>query len=178
MPEGEGFSGLVGVHLLHQCAFVRGDAFAFGAGGVPGVNEALSVFRFSLGHAKYGISSGDLIGAALGPALPQLIAGSDFLARLNAAGDTRPGVAYTTITTRFDEMIQPHTNEFLRGPGAVNHVIQDLCPANMIGHMNLPYDQFTQDLIIATLDPSAPAPVCRPVALGTGILELMIVSNS
>lgn len=75
-------------------------------------------------------------------------------------------------------MIQPYTNEFLRDPGARNVLIQDLCPQNMIGHMNLPYDRFAQDLIIETLDPSAPAPVCQPVALGTGIAELAIVSNS
>lgn len=120
----------------------------------------------------------ELIASALGPALPQLIAGSTFLASLNDGGDTVPGVDYTTITTRFDEMIQPHTNQFLLGAGAENLVIQDLCESNMIGHINLPYDRFTQDLIIQTLDPSAPAPRCEPVPLGFGIPEMMIVSNS
>ncbi|WP_235174886.1 esterase/lipase family protein [Tomitella biformata] len=119
-----------------------------------------------------------LIGAALGPALPELIVGSEFLTRLNAGGDTGRGVDYTTISTRYDEMIQPYQNQLLRGPGATNLVIQDQCPANLIGHMSLPYDAFTQDLIIQTLDPSAPEPVCQQVPLGTGMLELMIVSNS
>lgn len=155
-------------------------------GGAEVVGQWVGLASPTYGGTFYGVGKlvsmipggNGLIGAVLGPALPQLIAGSEFLERLNADGDTRPGVEYTTITTRYDEMIQPYTNEALRGPGARNILIQDLCPENMIGHMNLPYDAFAQDLIIETLDPSAPAPVCRPVALGTGIIQLAIASNS
>lgn len=155
-------------------------------GGAAQVDKWVGLASPTYGGTFYGVGAlaaaipggNGSIGAMLGPALPELIVGSPFLAELNAGGDTRPGVDYTTITTKYDEMIQPYTNEFLTGPGARNLVIQDLCPANMIGHMNMPYDRFTQDLVIQALDPTAPAPQCEPVALGTGILELMIVSNS
>lgn len=155
-------------------------------GGAQHVDKWVGMASPTYGATFYGVGSlvaampggRELIGAALGPALPELIVGSALLAQLNADGDTRPGVEYTTITTMFDEMIQPYSNQFLTDPGAENLVIQDLCPANMIGHMNMSYDRFTQDLVIHTLDPSAPAPNCQPVPFGTGILELVIVSNS
>lgn len=155
-------------------------------GGAEHVDQWVGLASPTYGGTFYGVGAllskipggNGSIGTMLGPALPELIVGSPFLTELNADGDTRPGVRYTTITTKYDEMIQPHTNEFLTGPGATNILIQDLCPANKIGHMNLPYDRFAQDLVIQTLDPTAPAPVCEPVALGHGILDVMIVSNS
>lgn len=155
-------------------------------GGAEHVDQWVGMASPTYGGTFYGVGAllsaipggNGSVGALLGPALPELIVGSPFLAELNADGDTRPGVRYTTIITRYDEMIQPYTNEFLTGPGATNVVIQDLCPENKIGHMNLPYDRFAQDLVIQALDPSAPAPVCEPVPLGHGILDVMIVSNS
>ena len=53
-------------------------------------------------------------------------------------------------------------------------VVQDLCPQNLTGHFNMPYDNFTLSLIRQTLDPDhyGLAP-CVPVALGTGIPEVI-----
>jgi len=111
-------------------------------------------------------------------AISQQMQGSPFLAALNAGGDTVPGVGYTTIGSRFDEMIQPHTNIALRDPGATNLLIQDLCAENRGGHFNMVYDPFALGLVVRALDPTAPAPQCRPVPLGTGILDMIVVSNS
>ncbi|MFC9516832.1 esterase/lipase family protein [Nocardiaceae bacterium NPDC056970] len=111
-------------------------------------------------------------------AISQQMQGSPFLAALNAGGDTVPGVRYTTIGSRYDEMIQPHGNIALRDPGAKNLLVQDLCAENRGGHFNMVYDPFALALVARELDPAAPAPVCRPVPLGTGILEMIVVSNS
>ncbi|EGD26080.1 triacylglycerol lipase [Prescottella equi ATCC 33707] len=111
-------------------------------------------------------------------AISQQMQGSPFLAALNAGGDTVPGVRYTTVGSRYDEMIQPHTNIALRDPGATNLLIQDLCAENRGGHFNMVYDPFALGLVVRALDPSAPAPPCRPVPLGTGILDMIVVSNS
>lgn len=200
VPIAEGSAQLAGVvdqvRARTGAATVDLVAFSQGAavarhyvniqGGAAHVDKWVGLASPTYGSSFYGVGAllaaipggNGLIGALLSPALPELIVGARFLAELNAGGDTRPGVRYTTISTKFDEMIQPYTNQFLTGAGATNLVIQDLCPANMIGHMNLPYDRFTQSLIIRVLDPSAPAPLCEPVALGTGMLELAIVSNS
>ena len=106
-------------------------------------------------------------------AVVQQAQGSDFLAGLNGPADTVPGVEYTTIGTRFDEMIQPYTNIALRGPGATNIVVQDRCPANKTGHMNMVYDPYTLGLVLQALDPATPAPACTPVPLGTGMIGMI-----
>jgi hypothetical protein len=89
-----------------------------------------------------------------------------------------PGVAYTTIGTRVDEVIQPATNVALRDAAAVNLVVQAGCPVNQSGHFRLPYDDYTIGLAIAVLDPALPAAACTPVALGAGILEMVISENT
>ena len=120
----------------------------------------------------------DLI-SSLTPALTDQIVGSAFLTKLNAGGDTVPGVRYVTVGSRVDEMIQPFSNIALRGAGAENLVLQDLCADNLTGHFHLVYDPFVQQLLQRVLDPvRAPAPVCAPVPLGTGIPEVIIAGNS
>ncbi len=41
--------------------------------------------------------------------------GSEFDQRLDAGGDTVPGVRYTTIVPRDDELVTSYTNQFLTG---------------------------------------------------------------
>uniref|UniRef100_UPI0002F0742A esterase/lipase family protein n=1 Tax=Nocardia higoensis TaxID=228599 RepID=UPI0002F0742A len=105
--------------------------------------------------------------------------GSPTMLALNEGGDTVPGVEYVTIGSRVDEMIQPFDNIALRGEGARNIVLQDLCPQNLTGHFHMVYDPYVRDLLLTVLDPGhAPEPVCVPVALGTGIPEVIIAGNS
>ncbi|MFI6866360.1 esterase/lipase family protein [Nocardia sp. NPDC050406] len=116
---------------------------------------------------------------ATSTAAVQQAAGSPFIEALNAGGDTVPGVRYTTIGSRVDEMIQPFDNIAVRGAGATNLAIQDLCPANLTGHFHTVYEPFVHQLLVNTLDPEhATAPVCAPVALGTGIAEVVLAAHS
>ncbi|WP_236573401.1 esterase/lipase family protein [Streptomyces sp. GS7] len=71
------------------------------------------------------------------PAVTEQESGSPLLRRLNAGGDTVPGVRYTVIATRYDEMITPHRSEFLHGSDVHNVVLQDLCPLDVSGHGSL-----------------------------------------
>ncbi|MFF8898325.1 esterase/lipase family protein [Streptomyces lydicus] len=71
----------------------------------------------------------------LTPGLTDQIAGSDVLNRLNAGGDTVPGVHYTVIATKDDEVVTPHTSGFLDGPDVHNVLLQDLCPADRSEHV-------------------------------------------
>jgi hypothetical protein len=59
----------------------------------------------------------------------QFLVGSDFLNNLNAGGDTVPGVQYQFIASKYDEVVTPYTNGFLRdnSPAVKNIVLQDLC---------------------------------------------------
>ncbi|MEU6081078.1 alpha/beta fold hydrolase [Streptomyces sp. NPDC047108] len=69
------------------------------------------------------------------PGLADQIVGSDFLTKLNEGGDTVPGVRYTVIATRYDEVVTPYRSQFLSGPNVRNVLLQDLCPLNISEHL-------------------------------------------
>jgi len=155
-------------------------------GGAAAVHRWVGVASPSYGGTFYGLGpiaeqipgASDIVAEEFSIALVQQAQGSELLTELNNPTDTVPGVDYTTIGTSVDEVIQPSSNVALHGPGAVNLVVQDLCPQNLTGHFNMPYDNFTLSLIRQTLDPDSYglAP-CVPVALGTGIPEVILESN-
>ncbi|GEB51200.1 MULTISPECIES: esterase/lipase family protein [Streptomyces] len=71
----------------------------------------------------------------IAPSLLQQKEGSAFLKKLNEGGDTVPGVSYTVITTRYDEVVTPYKSQFLDGPDVKNVLLQDLCPLNISEHV-------------------------------------------
>ena len=75
-----------------------------------------------------------VIGTACPSCVEQFV-GSDFNRRLDAGGDTVPGVRYTTIVSRLDEVMTPVSNQFLTGPDVRNVVVQDLCPLDVSEHV-------------------------------------------
>jgi triacylglycerol esterase/lipase EstA (alpha/beta hydrolase family) len=103
------------------------------------------------------------------PACSQQLAGSAFLARLNAGGDTVPGVSYTVIESRNDEVVTPYTSAFLSGPGVTNITVQDQCAADQSDHLEIAYDPVALADVLNALDPAYPVPVpCVPVLPLTG----------
>lgn len=95
----------------------------------------------------------DLIGTAC-PACVDQVVGSDTLTRLNADGDTMPGVSYTVIATRYDEVVTPYNSQFLSGPGVHNVLLQDLCPANIPDHALIAFDLVALHEVRHALDPA------------------------
>jgi triacylglycerol lipase len=92
-------------------------------------------------------------------------AGSAFLTRLNAGGDTLPGVNYTVIQTRYDEVVTPYTSAFLSGPRVTDVTLQDRCPLDLIEHVAIIYDPVTLQWVVDALDHAGLAepgfsPVC------------------
>ncbi|MGW2329439.1 esterase/lipase family protein [Streptomyces sp. NPDC001700] len=75
--------------------------------------------------------------AKAAPGLRDQVAGSDLLNRLNAGGDTVPGVRYTVIATRYDEVVTPYRSQFLTGPDVKNIVLQDLCATDLSEHLTI-----------------------------------------
>ncbi|WP_424214520.1 esterase/lipase family protein [Streptomyces sp. BI20] len=71
------------------------------------------------------------------PGVADQIAGSPFMTRLNAGGDTVPGVDYTVIATRYDEVVTPYRTQFLDGPNVRNVLLQDLCPVDLSEHVTI-----------------------------------------
>ncbi|WP_405674397.1 lipase family protein [Streptomyces sp. NBC_01511] len=100
-----------------------------------------------------------------GPAAKDQTVGSDVNARLDAGGDTVPGVRYTTVVTRTDEVVTPYRQQYLAaGPGAPvdNLTLQDACPVDMSAHLGVAYSTVMYRLVLNALDPANTRPVsCR-----------------
>ncbi|MFE2888156.1 esterase/lipase family protein [Streptomyces sp. NPDC059272] len=93
--------------------------------------------------------------ASAAPGLADQVAGSAFLAKLNAGGDTVPGVHYTVIATRYDEVVTPYTSQFLSGSDVHNVLIQNLCSADLSEHALLGLtDRIVFHEVANALDPA------------------------
>jgi hypothetical protein len=66
-------------------------------------------------------------------------AGSLFLKALNAGGET-PGVSYTVIESRNDEVVTPCTSAFLSGRHVTNITLQEQWLLDQGEHLSMPYD--------------------------------------
>ncbi|MFE6199493.1 esterase/lipase family protein [Streptomyces sp. NPDC057838] len=93
------------------------------------------------------------------PALVDQVAGSDFLTKLNAGGDTVPGVRYTVIATKYDEVVTPWRSQYLSGPGVRNVLLQDLCPVDLSEHVAVGlFDRIVFHEVANALDPGRATP--------------------
>ena len=106
-----------------------------------------------------------------GPLAPVCIAcaeqaaGSSFLAQLNAGGDTLPGIDYTVMSTRYDEVVTPYTSQALSG--ATNVVLQNRCPLDLSEHVTIQDDPVAAQWVLNALGRRGPAdpkfqPRCLP----------------
>ncbi|NEW77130.1 esterase/lipase family protein [Streptomyces rhizosphaericus] len=113
-------------------------------GGAPKVNALVGIAPTNHGTTLSGLTKlldyfpgvGDII-AKGAPGLMDQVVGSDFLRRLNEGGDTVPGVRYTVISTKYDEVATPYRAQFLSGPNVKNVVIQDLCASDISEHVTI-----------------------------------------
>lgn len=95
-----------------------------------------------------------LLTAGLGPSVQDQIAGSAFLARLNAGGDTVPGVRYTVIQTSLDDVVTPYSSAFLTGPHVTNILLQRQCPSDLSDHLGISFDEVALRDVLNALDPA------------------------
>ncbi|MEU1182016.1 alpha/beta fold hydrolase [Streptomyces sp. NPDC005820] len=107
----------------------------------------------------------DLISAAT-PGLADQIPGSAFLAKLNAGGDTVPGVHYTVVATKYDEVATPWRSQYLSGPDVRNVLLQDLCPLDLSEHVAIGlFDRIAFHEVANALDPARATPTTCASAL-------------
>ncbi|MYR08620.1 lipase [Gordonia sp. SID5947] len=83
-----------------------------------------------------------------------------------------PGVRYTNITTRDDEIVTPYRNGLLPGPpgtDVVNIVVQQGCPLDHSDHLSIVANRRSAGFVLNALDPAHPHPVpCVAVPPYTG----------
>ncbi len=97
---------------------------------------------------------------ALAPAIYQQSAGSPFQDEIYGNGDTRPGVLYTTISTIYDEVATPYTNNALHGDNVTNIILQDRYPGQILGHLNVVTSPRTWTVVLEAL---AANPAANPL---------------
>ncbi|MCW3025860.1 MAG: lipase class 2 [Solirubrobacterales bacterium] len=98
------------------------------------------------------------------PACEQQEAGSAFLAKLNAGGDTVAGVHYTVIQSANDEVVTPYASAFLSGTNVTNTLLQTQCVLDQGEHLSAPYDHIADTDVLNALDPAHKiTPACTPV---------------
>jgi triacylglycerol esterase/lipase EstA (alpha/beta hydrolase family) len=89
---------------------------------------------------------------------PEFLAGSPMVQKLTQGGAAAPGVAYTTIMTKYDELVVPYTSGTLPPP-ATNIVVQDVCPNDLDEHALEAFDPVVAQLVFRALDPADTQPV-------------------
>jgi len=109
--------------------------------------------------AAFGLSTQavDLVAAICG-SCPQFVRGSDYLNDLNRDGEAIRGIKHTSIVTRYDELVIPHTSGLMRD-GGTNIVIQDVCPLDFYEHGGVAADPVVTQMFVNALDPARERPV-------------------
>ncbi|MFD8499566.1 esterase/lipase family protein [Amycolatopsis sp. NPDC059657] len=94
-------------------------------------------------------------------ACPEVLTGSDLLARMREGGMFLPDVAYTNIVTMYDQNIVPYTSGLGEG---TNIVLQDACAEDHVNHVGMPVDPNALGHVLNALDPPHASPVpCVPM---------------
>lgn len=107
-----------------------------------------------------GRSTLDAIAKALGiPVLSDEFPGGPAITALTTGPIAQPGVAYTIITSRVDEIVTPPETSFVREPGVKNQYVQDSCPLDPVGHIGEAYDLNVWHLVRNALDPGHATPI-------------------
>ncbi|AEV86589.1 lipase [Actinoplanes sp. SE50] len=85
-----------------------------------------------------------------------------FIAALNSGPQTWPGISYTQLYTRYDEIILPYRRSALPpAPNVTNLAVQDLCPLETVEHFGMAYDNAAWLLAMDAFDHPGPARLSR-----------------
>jgi hypothetical protein len=117
--------------------------------------------------------------ASCAPAFWQQRSNATFIAALNSAQETFPGISYTDVYTNTDEVVVPNfgpaaSSTLSGGGGAIaNIAIQSVCPADVTEHLGVGiYDNTAYQLALDALTHPGPADPSR-VAATTCLTPLM-----
>jgi triacylglycerol lipase len=131
------------------------DVVGYSAGGVvtrlwvrDGGGAEVTRRVVTLGSPHHGTSQAALgaeFAGGCSKACEQLIPDSDLLRRLNASDETPAGPLWVTVRSTSDQVVTPVDSAALSG--ALNIVVQDLCPGSTVAHGDLPGNP----VVLATL---------------------------
>lgn len=171
-PPGDG-TGDLRAQAQHVGEVARGvladgapsvDVVGYSAGGVVArlwVSDegGASVTRrvLTLGSPQHGTDQAALgrqLAGGCPPACQQLVPDSDLLRRLNAHDETPAGPLWATVRSTADRVVTPTGSAALAG--ALNLVVQDVCPRATTPHGGLPGDPVVLAALGSVLGAGAP----------------------
>lgn len=143
------------------------DVIGYSAGGVAarlwvsdGDGAQLARRVLTLGSPHHGADGAALALEAAGgcpQACQQLVPSSDLLRELNAGDETPDGPRWITVRSSSDQTVTPTDSATL--DGAIDVLVQDICPAATTPHGGLPSDPVVLALlsaVLGTAEPSVP----------------------
>jgi triacylglycerol esterase/lipase EstA (alpha/beta hydrolase family) len=158
----------------HSEGATMSDYYIEYLGGAPKVARYVGVSGVKHGTTLHGLGSFVTTFDALFPeaanvtaaecgSCQEFLVGSDFVNKIEARAPA-PGVIYTNIATRYDELVSPYTSSFLDGPNITNITLQDHCPVDFSDHLSIISSPITGQYILNALDPTqAQPPECTLV---------------
>jgi triacylglycerol lipase len=154
--------------VRHRTGASRVKVVGYSLGGVvsrwlahtrgAGIDEIVA-----LGSPNHGTDSPAMIlghiGAVGCSVCRELSYGASWIRAFNAAGETRPGIDYTVIATRLDDVATPYQTAFLSGPAkhVTNLTLQGACPLDVSDHFALVTDRVAVAWTLDALDRRGPA---------------------
>ncbi|MGW6709368.1 esterase/lipase family protein [Streptomyces sp. NPDC054956] len=93
------------------------------------------------------------------PVLADEVPGGPAIVALNDGPVAQPGISYTIISSRYDELVTPTETAFVREPGVRNQYVQDFCPFDPVGHIGEAYDLNVWHMVRNGLDPRRATPI-------------------
>jgi triacylglycerol esterase/lipase EstA (alpha/beta hydrolase family) len=172
-------TGVANVDIVgHSEGSLMPDWYVKYLGGAAAVSHYVGITTLWHGTNVAGLATIDQVGKAFGlsdgieqsvstycASCPEFLAGSAFIAKLRDGGIAAPGVAYTNIVTRNDELVVPYTSGIEAAPNMTNLVVQDQCPLDQAEHVSMAADPVVAQDVLNALDPAHPAPVPCTVVL-------------
>lgn len=127
---------------------------------------------------RLGVNLDPLLDHVVGEAGTQQVYNSPLLTELNKDGDTMPGISYTTVGTKYDEITTPYVSTALTaGPDATvdNILVQDNCVIDHSDHLSMSYSPRVADIVRNVLSSGKMTNIrCTPNSpiMGTGSVEI------
>jgi triacylglycerol lipase len=156
----------------HSQGTLMPNYYAKFLGGAPFIDDYVSLASLWHGTNPLGLASLAAQGRRYGfptpqfaffPAGTQMLARSEFIEKMRSGGTPAvPGITYTNIVTKFDELVIPYKSGI--EPGMTNIVVQDVCRRDLSDHLAIAADPVAAQLVLNALDPAnAKSPRCRLV---------------